>query len=97
MLRLAVSARLAIKTDQLTLSPKAAAEALLTGYLEGLQSSGQPFVLAEQHSWLRDLADRGPGCPVRRFLSATPWNLDRTAALSLLLTNRSHHPAEETG
>lgn len=56
LLRLAVSARLAIKTNQLTLSPKAAAEALLTGYLEGLRSNGQPFVLAEQHSWLRDLA-----------------------------------------
>lgn len=56
LLRLAVSARLAIKTDQLTLSPTAAAEALLTGYLEGLQPSGQPFVLAEQHGWLRDLA-----------------------------------------
>ncbi len=60
LVRLAVSARLAIKTEQLRLNPKAASEALLTGYIEGLQSGGQPFVLAERHGWLRDMATRPP-------------------------------------
>lgn len=56
LVRLAVSARLAIKADHLRLSPKAAFDALLTGYMEGLEYGGQPFVLAERHGWLRDMA-----------------------------------------
>lgn len=74
LMRLAVSARLAIKADQLSLKPKAASEALLTGYLEGLQSGGQPFVLEEQHSWLRDLATGELRHPVKfwRKMQALP-------------------------
>lgn len=56
LVRLAVSATLAIETKHLTIKPKDACDALLTGYTEGLKSGGQPFVLAEQHQWLRDIA-----------------------------------------
>lgn len=54
--RLASSALLAITADQLTLRPKQACEAILTGYRKGMDSGGQPFVLAEQHKWLRAIA-----------------------------------------
>lgn len=56
LVRLAVSATLAIETTRLAMKPKAATDAILTGYSEGLKSGGQPFVLAEQHRWLRDIA-----------------------------------------
>jgi Uncharacterized protein conserved in bacteria (DUF2252) len=56
LVRLAVSATLAIKTNRLAITPKEAYDAILTGYTEGLKSGGRPFVLAEQHRWLRDIA-----------------------------------------
>ena len=56
LVRLAVSAILAIKTNRLAITPKDAYDAILTGYTEGLKSGGRPFVLAEQHRWLRDIA-----------------------------------------
>lgn len=49
LVRLAVSATLATDTKQLAIKPKVACDALLTGYTEGLNSGGQPFVLAEEH------------------------------------------------
>jgi hypothetical protein len=65
LVRLAVSARLAIKADRLRLSAKAASDALLTGYMEGLECGGQPFVLAERHGWLRDIATNKLRNPVK--------------------------------
>lgn len=56
LVRLAVSATLAIEATHLAIKPKAAHDAILTGYTEGLKSGGQPFVLAERHRWLRDIA-----------------------------------------
>ena len=55
-MRLAVSATLAIDSKRLAITPKEAYDAILTGYTEGLKSGGRPFVLAEQHRWLRDIA-----------------------------------------
>ncbi|MBC7838193.1 MAG: DUF2252 family protein [Nitrospiraceae bacterium] len=49
LVRLAVSATLATDTKQLAIKPKVACDALLTGYTEGLNSGGRPFVLAEEH------------------------------------------------
>jgi len=56
LVRLAVSAKLAIMTEYLTIKPKDACDAILTGYTEGLKAGGRPFVLAERHQWLRDIA-----------------------------------------
>jgi uncharacterized protein DUF2252 len=56
LVRLAVSAKLAIMTEYLTIKPKDACDAILTGYREGLKAGGRPFVLAERHQWLRDIA-----------------------------------------
>jgi hypothetical protein len=56
LVRLAASARLAILQNQLSCDPEAAADAILVGYKDCLAKSGTPFVLAEKHQWLRDIA-----------------------------------------
>ena len=56
LVRLAVSARLAIQENHLSCDPEAACDAVLAGYRNALEAGGNPFVLAEQHRWLRDLA-----------------------------------------
>jgi hypothetical protein len=56
LVRLAVSATLAIETIRLAIKPKDACDAILTGYTEGLKAGGRPFVLGEHHQWLRDIA-----------------------------------------
>lgn len=54
--RLAASAIAARHESGLGLEPKAAAEAVLDGYLGALASGGSPFVLEESHSALREMA-----------------------------------------
>jgi uncharacterized protein DUF2252 len=56
LIRLTVSARLAISEQHLALGWKDACEAILQGYKEGLRCGGRPFVLEEQHHWLRTIA-----------------------------------------
>jgi hypothetical protein len=53
LVRLATSAHLAIAANHLALKPGDACEAILKGYTEGLRDGGAPFVLAEEHEWLR--------------------------------------------
>ncbi len=65
LVRLAVSAKLAVRAEQLTIEFKTACDAILTGYTEGLKSGGQPFVLSEQHLWLRDIATNSLRDPVK--------------------------------
>jgi hypothetical protein len=52
LIRLATSARFA----DLSSEPKAAAAAILEGYAEAIEAGGRPFVLAERHKELRELA-----------------------------------------
>ena len=56
LVRLATSVLLAIQTDHLALRPSLACTAILAGYHGGLTAGGRPFVLAEDHPWLRRLA-----------------------------------------
>jgi hypothetical protein len=56
LVRLAVSAQLAIATNHLSCAAGEACDAILAGYRESLQAGGAPFVLAEQHRGLRDWA-----------------------------------------
>jgi len=56
LVRLAASARLAGDENELRIKPEDACEMILEGYSKSLQSGGEPFVLAEKHKWLRDLA-----------------------------------------
>jgi hypothetical protein len=56
LVRLAASVILAIEVNHLSLDPDDACDAILTGYREMLEQGGCPFVLAQQHGWLRDMA-----------------------------------------
>lgn len=53
LVRLAVSAHLAISSDRLAIKPADACDAIIKGYIAGLHDGGRPFVLAERHDWLR--------------------------------------------
>ena len=61
LVRLAVSAGLA---ECLRCDGAAACDAILEGYEAGLKACGHPFVLAEKHGWLRDVARQHLGDPV---------------------------------
>src|SRR5262249_10236634 len=65
LVRLAVSAHLAAEENQLSSSPRNVCQAIIEGYAQGLLERGRPFVLAEHHSWLRQLAISDLRDPVR--------------------------------
>ena len=56
LVRLAASANMAIDENHLKLDPRQAAEAILEGYIEMMKNGGRPFVLAEKHLALREMA-----------------------------------------
>ena len=56
LVRLTVSAFLAIQDNHLCVERVEAGDAILAGYRAGLKAGGRPFVLAEEHAWLRDVA-----------------------------------------
>src|SRR5579871_3832994 len=56
LVRLAASAQIAISQSACRLDPKEAAAAILDGYTAALTSGGRPFVLAEHHNLLREMA-----------------------------------------
>ena len=55
LVRLASSALLAIRQDQLWLDPDSAVNAILDGYSKALAAGGGIFVLGEHHVWLRNM------------------------------------------
>jgi Uncharacterized protein conserved in bacteria (DUF2252) len=57
LVRLATSAYMAGQQEHLTIQPKAAMAAILEGYVAGLKEGGRPFVLGEDHVWLRQIAE----------------------------------------
>ncbi|MGD0922287.1 MAG: DUF2252 family protein [Terriglobia bacterium] len=65
LVRLAVSAHLAIAGNHLAIQGADACEAILAGYREGLEVGGRPFVLEEHHRWLREVATGELRDPVR--------------------------------
>jgi len=56
LVRLATSAYLASDEGHLVLKIRDACDAILEGYRKSLAEAGQPFVLEEDHGWLRELA-----------------------------------------
>lgn len=56
LVRLAASARMAIAQNHLALDMQEASRAILDGYAESLAAGGRPFVLAEHHAALREMA-----------------------------------------
>ena len=57
LVRLAASALLATREERLTMKPKESAAAILAGYERGMEEGGRPFVLGENHEWLRAIAE----------------------------------------
>jgi hypothetical protein len=57
LVRLAVSTHLASEAGHLPLKHKDICDAILEGYSESLRSGGMPFVLSENHDWLRQIAE----------------------------------------
>ncbi len=92
LVRLGTSARLAIKSENLTISTRDACDAILAGYAEAIRSGGRPFVLDEEHGGLREIALGELRNPVQfwaRMRNLPNFLLepskDLTAALELLL------------
>jgi len=56
LVRLATSVQVAIVCEHLSLNMRDASAAILEGYAEGLAQGGHPFVLEEEHRWLRRVA-----------------------------------------
>jgi len=56
LVRLVTSAYLAIQDEHLTLTRKQAFRTVEEGYRDSMAKGGAPFVLAEQHHWLRVIA-----------------------------------------
>jgi hypothetical protein len=65
LVRLATSALLAEREQHLSISPKNAASAILEGYRDALKNGGRPFVLGEEHGWLRSIAESELRDPVQ--------------------------------
>src|SRR5580658_5472059 len=55
LVRLAASAHIAIREARLKIAAKDACQAILAGYQKSLEIGGVPYVLAEEHVWLRDM------------------------------------------
>jgi hypothetical protein len=56
LLRLAASVQIAIGARHMTLDPKLAVESIIEGFHRAIDEGGRPFVLAEGHNALRDMA-----------------------------------------
>lgn len=56
LVRLTTSAYLAITGEHLSMPKREAAEAIEEGYRDALSAGGKPFILAEEHQWLRSMA-----------------------------------------
>jgi hypothetical protein len=65
LVRLAVSAYLACEAGHLALKGADICAAILEGYREALREKGRPFVLEEDHKWLRQVAESELRDPVR--------------------------------
>jgi hypothetical protein len=65
LVRLAVSAHLAVEEEHLQLSVRDVCDAVIDGYREGLAARGKAFVLAEDNRWLRLIALNRLRDPVR--------------------------------
>jgi hypothetical protein len=65
LVRLAVSAHLAVEEGGLPLKREDICDTLLEGYRESLKAKGLAFVLGEKHQWLRAIAEGELRDPVR--------------------------------
>jgi len=73
LVRLAVSAQLAVQENHLSCDLTSICDAILEGYVEAIEESGTPFVLAAHNRWLRDLAMNELRDPVRYWDKLAQW------------------------
>jgi hypothetical protein len=73
LVRLAVSTHLACDAGHLPLDKKDVCDAILEGYRDGLQRGGLPFVLGENHVWLRHIAESELRDPVVFWKKMDSW------------------------
>lgn len=95
LVRLAVSAHLAIDENHLSLRVKGACEAILQGYTDSLKNGGRPFVLGEHNQWLRNIAENELRDPVNFWNKMdsltplrTPVPISATEALEHLMPEK---------
>lgn len=74
LVRLAAGAHLAVQENHLSCDVGSVCDSILAGYSEAMQQGGMPFVLAEHHRWLRDLATSDLRDPVRFWDKLGSWN-----------------------
>jgi hypothetical protein len=60
LVRLATSAELVIRAHELDVSRRDSCEYLLSGYADGIRSGGKPYILDDQHDWIRHLSMGDP-------------------------------------
>ena len=73
LVRLAVSAQLAVHENRLVCDLATISEGILTGYREAIEQGGSPLVLAEHHRWLRDVAKSNLSDPVAYWQKLGQW------------------------
>ncbi len=73
LVRLAASTHVAIAGSHLRVQPDDGCVAILKGYRLGLEKGGHPFVLANEHVWLRNLATNEVRDPVRFWKRTEEW------------------------
>jgi len=96
LVRLAVSAHLAVETGNLPLKREDICDTLLEGYRESLKEAGHAFVLGEKHVWLRLIAEGGLRDPVQfwKRMDALP-TLKASAPISAVDAIEHLMPARE--
>jgi hypothetical protein len=80
LVRLATSARLALRAGRIDRTAEQACDAILDGYTDGIEAGGRPLVLAENDRWLRRIATAKARDPVAFWAE-----LDRLPALDAQL------------
>ncbi len=87
LVRLAASAHLAIAARTLRVRGRSACQIILSGYRDALDAGGRPFVLEEEHGWLRRLATgelrHPPTFWAKMQALKTARDVDRTAAAAI--------------
>jgi hypothetical protein len=88
LVRLAASAHVAIVSGgTLVVRRRSACEAILAGYRDAIEVAGRPFVLEEEHGWLRRLATgelrHPPSFWAKMQALPTARDVDRTAAAAI--------------
>src|SRR5580692_1112354 len=86
LVRLTVSACVAIEAGELDLKPKVAAASILDGYRACLAAGGRPFVLADDSTPLRDMARDRLNTPERFWNKLHSYPVARGAAPSAVVS-----------